>query len=278
MKITTYIKVILGITFLITSTEGCKKEILSEPQTTKQVVTVVDTTKKTITVTPKDTSKTPVTPPVVTPEVKPVVTPVVAPVQTVTVDYLNTFAYQAGSNDYFSLKSNTSWKIASIPSWATASQLSGTGDAKVTVTVQANTGAQRTGTISITGTGVAKATTISLVQIAAPVVPVAVVAVTTADFYVSPNGSDSNPGTLDKPFGSLSKAYSVMTPGQLTYIRGGHYYTTNDRSAMLTDRSGTAGNYIKIWAYPGETPIFSPASGYSPNWGICLIAGHSTVP
>lgn len=45
----------------------------------------------------------------------------------------------------------------------------------------------------------------------------------TAELYVAENGSDSNPGTSDRPFRTLSKSASVATPGTRINIRNGTY-------------------------------------------------------
>ena len=45
-----------------------------------------------------------------------------------------------------------------------------------------------------------------------------------ADYYVSPDGSDTNPGTLAAPFATWRKLNEVLRPGQLAYIRGGTYH------------------------------------------------------
>ena len=38
-------------------------------------------------------------------------------------------------------------------------------------------------------------------------------------YYVNPAGSDSNPGTIDRPFATLAKAASVLQPGDTCYLR-----------------------------------------------------------
>lgn len=43
------------------------------------------------------------------------------------------------------------------------------------------------------------------------------------DYYISPGGSDSNPGTKHAPFKTLMKAQSAASAGDLVYIRGGIY-------------------------------------------------------
>jgi pectate disaccharide-lyase len=70
--------------------------------------------------------------------------------------------------------------------------------------------------------------------------------------YVSPTGNDSNPGTIDQPFYSLSKAVSNAVPGDTIYMRGG---TFSYAATVQIDKGGTASNLISILAYPGEKPV-----------------------
>ncbi|MFI5405507.1 MAG: right-handed parallel beta-helix repeat-containing protein, partial [Nitrososphaerales archaeon] len=60
------------------------------------------------------------------------------------------------------------------------------------------------------------------------------------------------PGTFELPFRTLTKAVSVSGPDTLIYMRGGVY---NDSTTHVLNKSGTVGHFIKLWAYPGETPI-----------------------
>ena len=73
-----------------------------------------------------------------------------------------------------------------------------------------------------------------------------------ADYYISPNGNDSNPGTESLPFASVQKAVDVATAGHLIFVRGGVYQLN---SQIRITRSGTANNTIKLFAYPGEKPV-----------------------
>jgi uncharacterized repeat protein (TIGR02059 family) len=82
-----------------------------------------------------------------------------------------------------------------------------------------------------------------------------------ATYYLSPGGNDSNPGTLSQPFFSLNKAWTVVSAGDIIYLRGGTYsYTSQQR---LLGKNGTSGNLIKVWAYPGETPLITRAESWS---------------
>jgi hypothetical protein len=48
--------------------------------------------------------------------------------------------------------------------------------------------------------------------------------------------------------------------GGLIYVRGGTYQF--DESQQLRDKSGTADSRIRVWNYPGETPLISPSAAY----------------
>lgn len=82
-------------------------------------------------------------------------------------------------------------------------------------------------------------------------------------FYVSNNGDDNNPGTLEAPFKTLEKARNVirginssMTEDIIVYLRGGTYVLSNTFTLDSSD-SGTNGYYIIYKNYPGEKPTLS---------------------
>ena len=87
-----------------------------------------------------------------------------------------------------------------------------------------------------------------------------------SQIFVAPNGDDNNPGTIDEPLASLQKAQQLANAGDTVYIRGGTYQPAEaDISQVVSGlfasitylhKSGTQGNTIKYWAYPGETPVF----------------------
>jgi uncharacterized repeat protein (TIGR02059 family) len=83
-------------------------------------------------------------------------------------------------------------------------------------------------------------------------------------YYISPDGKDSNPGTISQPFYSLSKAWTVVNAGDLVYLRGGTYKYSSQQ--YLIGKNGNSDNYIKIFAYPGETPLITrPNSSWTYN-------------
>ncbi|WP_437793707.1 right-handed parallel beta-helix repeat-containing protein [Sorangium sp. So ce693] len=97
-----------------------------------------------------------------------------------------------------------------------------------------------------------------------------------AAYYVSPSGSDDNPGTASAPFKTVAKARDVvrtvnagMTGDIYVYLRAGTYSLT-DAIAFAPSDSGTNGHRIYYQAYPGETPVLNGATkvtGWTPDTG-----------
>jgi MYXO-CTERM domain-containing protein len=88
-----------------------------------------------------------------------------------------------------------------------------------------------------------------------------------AEYYVSPTGSDSNPGTQASPWGTVQKAASTAAAGDTVWLRGGTY---SPSAGITFSKSGTSDtNRIKYWAYQGEVPKIDfsnmnvSSSGYS---------------
>ena len=94
-----------------------------------------------------------------------------------------------------------------------------------------------------------------------------------AQIFVSPNGDDSNPGTKGQPLKSIYLAISYAGPDSTIYLLGGQYDLS---STVNVSKNGEAGKYIKMWAYPGETPIldFSGQSYTSSSRGVKLAGDY----
>jgi hypothetical protein len=75
----------------------------------------------------------------------------------------------------------------------------------------------------------------------------------------STGGKDSNPGNISQPFATIEKLWSVLAPGDTGYLRGGIYRTTKANTVtqhvVLSNKTGTSTNPIRLWAYPGEQPF-----------------------
>ncbi|MBW2523983.1 MAG: DUF4990 domain-containing protein [Deltaproteobacteria bacterium] len=87
-----------------------------------------------------------------------------------------------------------------------------------------------------------------------------------ADYYVAPDGDDANPGTITEPFFTLNQAWSVVEAGQLIFVRGGTF--EYDQRQRLFDKHGAPDQLIKLWAYPGETPVISPSPSFPDTVGV----------
>ncbi|MDA7615413.1 right-handed parallel beta-helix repeat-containing protein [Akkermansiaceae bacterium] len=85
-----------------------------------------------------------------------------------------------------------------------------------------------------------------------------------ADFYLSPLGNDSNPGTLEKPFATLERARDAVRQLKsqaekdiVVQIRGGEYQLSKTVVFSLQD-SGEDSS-ITYEAFPDEKPVFHSA-------------------
>ncbi len=87
------------------------------------------------------------------------------------------------------------------------------------------------------------------------------------NYYVDPSaGNDANSGTIDLPYKTVAKALTVATAGGTIWLRAGTYTGT-----FTFNKSGTADNYLKMWAYPGEKPWFNCTGA---NDGITISGSY----
>ena len=85
-----------------------------------------------------------------------------------------------------------------------------------------------------------------------------------ADFYVAPDGKDTDPGTLEKPFATVARARDAvrgklaagLDADVLVLVRGGVYPQTETLSFGPED-SGTEKHSVTYAAYPGEKVVLS---------------------
>lgn len=73
-------------------------------------------------------------------------------------------------------------------------------------------------------------------------------------YYVAPNGSNQNAGTINQPFKTIQHAVDLARAGDVILVRGGVYHET-----VTVRSSGTAERPITLAAYPGETPVIDGA-------------------
>jgi hypothetical protein len=84
--------------------------------------------------------------------------------------------------------------------------------------------------------------------------------------YVATTGSDANPGTIDRPWRSITRALVAAVPGNRILVRAGTYAGTLGAGpsmggtvgpAVYASPRGTAAAPISLEAYPGERPVIA---------------------
>ena len=70
--------------------------------------------------------------------------------------------------------------------------------------------------------------------------------VSAVNYYVSPSGSDTNPGTSELPFQTIQKAADVVVAGDTVIVRDGVYTDSNtfDSIVCIRFKAGTPDNWI----------------------------------
>ena len=71
--------------------------------------------------------------------------------------------------------------------------------------------------------------------------------------YVSPQGDDGAAGAIGSPLKTPQAAFSKMASGDTVYLMGGTYSLA---AQVKPSKAGTAAARCKLWAYPGEKPVF----------------------
>lgn len=106
-----------------------------------------------------------------------------------------------------------------------------------------------------------------------------------ATYYVAPapTGDDAKSGTMDAPFATVARAQMAAAPGDTVYLRGGTYaYKTGTTTcssgtdtvnAIVLNKSGSSGNLIHYWAFPGELPVFD----FSAIKDSCRVKGFDVT-
>ena len=96
------------------------------------------------------------------------------------------------------------------------------------------------------------------------------------EFYISPDGSDFNPGTEEAPFSSFEKADSVVRPGATVFVLPGTY---NGYTALHTIRIGTSGAESARIRWVAESSWTARIIGHvNPSnglgWGIAIAGNY----
>jgi len=83
-----------------------------------------------------------------------------------------------------------------------------------------------------------------------------------AEYYVSVTGDDNNPGTIDQPFRTVTRAASVMRAGDICFIRGGYYH----EDVIIENLHGTSGSPIIFTAFQNEQVWFDGTEPITTSW------------
>ena len=77
------------------------------------------------------------------------------------------------------------------------------------------------------------------------------IAATAKTYYAKPNGTGD--GTSYDKAGAFTSLVSQLQPGDILYCLGGQYDYSN---TIAINVSGNSSNFVNIWAYEGEKPVF----------------------
>ena len=87
-------------------------------------------------------------------------------------------------------------------------------------------------------------------------------------FYVATSGSDSSPGTKQRPWKTIQHALNRLRPGQRALVRRGMYVQDH-----VIERSGTRTAPITVAAYPGERVVLRSAATSGDTYPLRVSSG-----
>lgn len=92
------------------------------------------------------------------------------------------------------------------------------------------------------------------------------------DYFVAPNGSDSNPGTLEQPFRTIAAAQAAVRrdaergkSAVTVYLRDGNHHLS-ETVVFTPGDSGTEAAPVTYAAYKNEQPVISGGSEIKLSW------------
>ncbi len=98
--------------------------------------------------------------------------------------------------------------------------------------------------------------------------PMPVIDYPSPDYYVSPEGDNNSPGTIDSPWRTIQHAANKARAGEVVAIRGGTYY----EMVQFNTYSGSAENPIVFHAYKDEIVTISGV-----DWAGIQIVGVNWI-
>ena len=84
------------------------------------------------------------------------------------------------------------------------------------------------------------------------------------DYYVSPNGSDDNSGTIETPFQTIQHAADLMQSGDNCYLRAGIYH----EEIQINNLNGNSSDPITFTNYQDEPVILDGTIPITSSWTV----------
>ena len=84
------------------------------------------------------------------------------------------------------------------------------------------------------------------------------------EYYVSPNGSDENSGTIGAPFQTIQHAADLMQTGDNCYLRSGTYH----EEIEIINLNGNSSDLITFTNYQDETVILDGTIPITSSWTV----------
>lgn len=94
-------------------------------------------------------------------------------------------------------------------------------------------------------------------------------------YYVSTDGRDSNPGTIDEPWRTPRRALNGANTGDTVYFRGGTYYSHSTNIPI--PHNGTPEKPICFFNYPDEIPVIDFSRHINEQEMIAGIDGNGST-
>jgi pectate lyase len=109
-------------------------------------------------------------------------------------------------------------------------------------------------------------------------------------FYIATNGLDTNLGTSNAPFATITRAQTAAASGDTVYLRGGTYYLNNTHLTLTNSAWAIVHNInksgVSYLAFPGERPVFDLSAVSPTGWRVtafyvtasdCVFKGFDVV-